>query len=197
MEQTPAGAYLLRKNHILREAMLTAPLAVCADSAANALMLCFLFGTVTFLTLLISRAVPQRMLFSFRILSYSVIAALVYAPAALSAAFLFPASSGSIHAAVLASGLYLAVRQETLFPRDGTPLLIRTGQTVCVILGVFAVILSFGILRELLGYGTLSGTVCFAAPPLPILQTPAAGLLMTAVFCIITEKCCSRPEPAQ
>jgi len=190
MQNEPAGAFLLRRNRILREGLLIAPLAFCADSAAGALTLCFVFGAVTLLTVMLSGLIPRRLPLSFRIVSYSLTAALVYVPAALAAEYLFPSFSTGYHFPLLASGLYLTVMQESLFDREHTKLPVLFGQLVCMILGVCACVLLMGVLREMFGAGKLLGRVLFTKPPLPILQTPSAGLMLSGGIFILAEKYC-------
>ncbi|MBR5372581.1 MAG: hypothetical protein IK130_10255 [Oscillospiraceae bacterium] len=189
----PAGRLFLRENPILREALFAAPLAVCADSVSRAMMLCFVFCIVTAGTVLLSRLIPQRLAHPFRIVSYSLTAVLVYVPAAFAADYLLPESGAGVYLSLIAAGLYLSVEQETVFPR-GQALFPLLRRLCCIMGGVCAVTLGFGLLRELLGAGTVIGRVCFAAPPLPILSTPAAGLIMLALFCILTERFCRTRE---
>ena len=111
----PARNYLFQRNLILREALIAAPVAVCACSLENALLLCFVFCVVTAFTVLLAALIPQRVPYSFRILSYSLVAALVYIPAALVGSALFPQASAGIYLPVLSVGLLLTSEQDRLF----------------------------------------------------------------------------------
>lgn len=196
MQSEPAGAFLLRKNRILRDGLLIAPPVFCADSVSGALMLCFVFGAVTLLTVMLSALIPRRLPFSVRIVSYSLAAALVYVPAALAAEYLFPASGAGQSLPLVASGLYLTVMQENAFEREHIRLTVLFARLICVILGVCAAVLLTGVLREMLGNGALLGRTLTENPPLPVLQTPAGGLLVTGGILIAAERICRSREAA-
>ena len=178
-----AGRFLLRQNPILREGLLAAPLACFADCLSHAVMLCFVFSMVTAGTVLLSRLIPQRLSASFRIVSYSLTAVLVYVPAAFAAEAVFTETGAGIYLPLLCAGLYLSVGQERIFPRD-IPLLPLMKRLLCMIAGVCAAVLLFSTVRGFLGAAY------------PVFGTPAAGIIMLALCCIITEKICTaREEP--
>jgi Na+-transporting NADH:ubiquinone oxidoreductase subunit NqrD len=51
-------------------------------------------------------------------------------------------------------------------------------------LGLAAAMLSIGVVREILGSGTLGATALFASPPLPMLEKTFGGFLITAAAII-------------
>lgn len=175
-------SFLLRRNLILSEGLIAAPAAVCTDSVKNALIVCFVFCCVTALTVLLGTLIPRRVPFAIRILSYSVIAALVYIPTAAAADYLFgDISASALYLPLLSGGLLLTSAHDSLFSaRRVTHLLSRL---VCMLLGVCAVLLMMGAVRELLGAGSLCGTKLMASPPIPALLTPACGLILLGALC--------------
>ncbi len=182
-------AFLFRKNLILSEALIAAPTAACADTIAHALMLCFVFACVSGLTILLSSFFPRRMPYAFRILSYSLIAALVYIPTKLAADFLFAdTDAAGLYLPLLSFGILLTAQHDQLFRAERLSKML--GRLICAIAGACAVILLMGVLRELFGAGTLYGYMIFSVPPLPAMLTPAFGMVMLACFCALAQAIC-------
>ena len=146
---------LLHSNPILVSGMIAAPVIACTDTLQKALLLCYAFDAITFLTVLLSKAIPQRMPYAMRILSYSLIAALVYIPTVLAAGYLFPSVSIGIYFPLLTVSLMLSSETEHRYER--AHILSLTGSVFFDLLGFDFVVILMGILRELLGNGTLHG----------------------------------------
>lgn len=163
-------------NWILQHGLLIAPIAVFAASLRSALALCTAFTAITVPTALLSALIPMRLPASLRIVLYSVIGGLVYIPAALLTNTLFPTESGGIYLPLLCSAMYLTVQHDRFLPRKR---LLR--QLVLQSIGACAVMLLFGALRELLGSGSLMYHPLWNNPPLPMLLTPAGGLILLAL----------------
>lgn len=189
------SAYLLRRNLILKEGLIAAPAAVCTDTLRQALSVSLIFCCITAITVLAGTLIPRRVPFAFRILSYSVIAALVYIPTVQAADYLLGSSpSAMYYLPLLSGGLLLTSQHDRLFFADRLTTLL--GRLVGMLLGVSAVLLGMGIVRELLGMGTLLGTKLLLVSPLPIMQKPAFGLLLLACLCIAAQTIAQREEAA-
>lgn len=178
----PSADRLIRSEVILSEGLITAPLAAFADSVDTALLLSIAFCIITVCSVMLSALIPKGMPFSLRILFYSVIGAFVYIPAALAVTVLFPDISTGIYLPLLASSLLITAERDRLFRQKGA-----FGQLIGTVCSAVLVIIPFGCIRELLGAGTLHGTVLLAHPPLPVLQNAAAGLVLLACLCIGAE----------
>lgn len=171
---------------LLAEGLLIAPAAAFADTLPHALMLCFMFCGVTAPTVLLSALLPRRMPYALRILSYSLIAALVYLPAALAAEELFrEAHAGSVYLPLVASGLLLTTEHDRFFRANTFLLMLR--RLLGILFGAGLTLLAMGALRELLGAGSLNGLRILRRPPLPVLLTPACGLLMLGGLCALRQ----------
>lgn len=162
-----------RGNWILQYGLLIAPVAVFAASVRAALALCFAFGSITFLTAVLSALIPARVPFSLRIVLYSVLGGLVYIPTALLTSALFPDEKGGIYLPLLCSALYLTVGHDRFLPRSGF-----FRHLFLQIIGSCGVMLLLGTVRELFGGGTLLDLPLWTHPPLPMLLTPAGGLIL-------------------
>ena len=173
--------YLLRRNLILSEGLIIAPAACCTDTLPHAAAACFVFCCLSALTVLLGACIPHRIPFAFRILSYSVIAALVYIPTAFAADYLFGAAVQSLYLPLMSVGLFLTAEHDILFCSKNLKSLL--GTMVCILIGVSAVLLVMGCLREFFGMGSVWETRLIADPPLPALLTPACGMILLACFC--------------
>lgn len=173
-----APAASKRGNWILQHGLLIAPIAVFAASLRAALALCVAFTAITVPTALLSAPIPMRLPASLRIVLYSVIGGLVYIPAALLTNELFPTEAGGIYLPLLCAAMYLTVQHDRFLPRQG---LLR--QLVSQSIGAYGVMLLLGALRELLGNGSLMNRPLWNNPPLPMLLTPAGGLILL-VLCM-------------
>ncbi len=167
---------LLHRNPILVSGMIAAPVIACTDTLQKSFLLCYAFDAITFLTVLLSKAIPQRMPFAMRILSYSLIAALVYIPTVLAAGYLFPFVSIGIYFPLLTVSLMLSSETEHRYER--AHILSLTGTVFFDLLGFDLVVLLMGSLRELLGNGTLHGKELLTVSALPSAAKPAMGMIL-------------------
>lgn len=176
------AAFLVQRNLILSEGLIAAPAAVCTDSLQHALAVCFVFCCVTLLTVLLGALIPRRVPFAFRILSYSVLAALVYIPSVLAAEYLIGGTeTAMLYLPLLSAGLLLTTEHDRLF--FASSLRVLLARLVCMLGGVCAVLLVLGCVRELLGAGTLYHARLLTEPPLPVLLTPACGMIQLTLLC--------------
>ena len=130
------------------------------------------------ITVPLTAVIPKKLSLALRILFYSVTAALVYIPAVLVAATLIPVSGGIWLPVIAAVPALTAYRDRYFGGRGMLRNLLRT------LLSVPLIMLTFGAVREMLGSGMLSGKTLLAHPPLPVLSTPAGGLLLLCCLCI-------------
>lgn len=179
---TPAGAYLFRRNPLLCEFAAAAPVSILAVSGKSALLVMFSFGITAALGTLLSALIPQKVPYAVRILLYSVIAAVVYIPAAMSAEFLFPEAETGVYLPMLSAALVMSGVQKSIL-QTGSVVRIA-GRLFCMVAGVCAVVLGTGLVRELLSCGTLFGRVCMRRALVPAMREPAMGMVFLALLCI-------------
>ena len=161
---------------ILQSGAVIAPVAAFTVSLLHAVVFCFSFLIITFLTVLLTSFLPHRIPFSVRIVLYSVTGSLVYIPAAVLSVYYFPQIQSGIYIPLLSAALYLTASRNVFFPRRQLmKTLLRNLMPECI------AALLIGALRELLGSGSIGGKELFAAP-LPFLLQPAGGLILLVIL---------------
>ena len=81
---------LWNDNTVLSAFMVISPVIICGDTLRNALALIYAFSAITFVSVLISSFVPQRLPYAAKIMIYAVISSIVFIPAKLAAQEFFP-----------------------------------------------------------------------------------------------------------
>ena len=81
---------ILGENIVLSELMVISPVIVCGDTLKNATALIYAFSTITFLAVLISSFVPQKLPYTVKVIIYALIAATVYIPVKFASKQLYP-----------------------------------------------------------------------------------------------------------
>lgn len=167
------------RDPFLLQGLLVAPAAAFADALAPALLIAFSYVCFLLAVVPLSLLIPKRVPFPVRILLYSVLGGLVYIPVALGCMFLFPDVTPGLYLPLLPMMPVLTFAHDRYFAEKGAMrnLLRMTVSAPPVLIG-------FGIVREMLGSGTLSGRTLLQKPPLPVLTTPAGGLLLLTLVMI-------------
>ena len=159
----------LGNNRLLRLGLLTAPCAVLAVSLRNALVLCPVSAIVYAIPALCTAPLRQKLPASLFAVFYSVLTGLVYIPAAILANRICPQITGSIYLPLCCAALCFA---------EKTDCRAAIRQIPVDIAGSCLMILLLGLLRELLGSGSLMDHVLTEHPPLPVLLRPFAGVIL-------------------
>ena len=129
------------RDPVLTDGLLAAPLAVFCEDFAHGLTGAFVLAVVMLIAVPLTALVPRKLPLSVRILFYSAVCALVYIPAALFAATLFPTVSGGIWLPVIALMPAVTVCRDRYFGGKGMfRNLLRTVLTVSLLMTVFAAV---------------------------------------------------------
>ena len=167
------------RDPFLLQGLLVAPIAAFADAFAPALLIAFGYVCILLTVVPLSMLIPRRVPFCVRLLLYSVLGALVYIPVALGCMFLFPDVTPGLYLPLLPMLPVLTFAHDRFFAGKGA-----MRNLLRMTLSAPPVILCFGAVREMLGSGTLSGCTLLQKPPLPVLTTPAGGLLLLTLLMI-------------
>ena len=177
---------LLYKNPILVSGMVIAPVVVMANNFLDALTLVIAFSLITFFTLLVSSFVPKNIVYTIRIILYTIIGASVYVPAVILLKYLMPdgVEALGIFFPLFITSSFIISRSESIFFLETKGKMIL--DIIFCIIGYDAAVLLFAAIREILAFGTIGGTIIGMPVALSAFQHPFGGFillgLMAALF---------------
>lgn len=173
---------LLTGNPLFASGAVLAPaVAVCTDFFSAA-VLAMVFTAVTYITVLLCSFVPRNIVYTLRIILYTLAASLVYVPVqlfftsgeALSAIYM----SLGIYAPLLVTNSLITLRTESKFYRLSRPYMARLAGFY--VIGYDLALIVFGSLRGLLSTGTALGIKVLPFS-LPALSSLFGGFILLAV----------------
>ncbi len=177
---------LLYKNPILVSGMVIAPVVVMANNFWDALTLVSAFSLITFFTLVMSSFVPKNIVYTVRIILYTLIGALVYVPSVILLKYLMPegVEALGIFFPLFITSSFIISRSESIFFLETKGKMFL--DIIFCILGYDAAVLLFAAIREILAFGTIGGTIIGMPVSLNAFQNPFGGFillgLMAALF---------------
>ena len=179
---------LLSDNTVLSGLMVISPVIICGDTLKNAEALIYAFSAITFLSVLISSFVPQKLPYALKIILYAVISSLVYIPVKIAAQEFYPESITriGIYYPLLAVNSLIVFQTEAKFFRMKKPQMILT--LIFCILGFDAVILITAFIRELIAYGTINSNMVDVDMIISGLAEPFGGFIFLGLLCGLYRK---------
>ncbi len=183
MEKAPSGREvfwrgLLRENPILMQSLGLFPAVALAGSLKSAVIVALVAALILIVMELLTALLFKRLPFWLRIGLYVLLSYGMLAGGMAACDRFFPNLLGSLsgYLPLLAVNALTVYRCETCAARNrlGTSLLDAAGAS----LGYGAVLLLIGLLRELLGAGTIWGRPVFAGPMATGLLMPFGGFLL-------------------
>ncbi|HRU98873.1 MAG TPA: Rnf-Nqr domain containing protein [Ruminococcus sp.] len=185
---------LCNDNTVLSAFMVISPVIICGDTLRNALALIYAFSAITFVSVLISSFVPQRLPYAAKIMIYAVISSIVFIPAKLAAQEFFPGVVERI-------GIYfplLAVNSLIVFQTEARFFRMKKSRMmislISYILGFDAVMLITAFIRELFAYGTINSRMVDMDTLISGLGLPFGGFIFLGLFSGIFRKLRSATE---
>lgn len=173
---------LLRRNPILVSGLVIAPAVVIADSFFDAVTLVAAFSVITFFTLLVSSFVPKNIVYSIRIILYTVIGALVYVPSAILLNYLMPEgieAMGVFFPLLITNGLIISRSESIFFLESKGHMLL---DIIFCIIGYDIAVLLFGAIREILGTGMIGGKIIGMSIVFSAFQHPFGGFILLGML---------------
>lgn len=179
---------LLSDNTVLSGLMVISPVIICGDTLKNAEALIYAFSAITFLSVLISSFVPQKLPYTLKIIIYAVISSLVYIPVKLAAQEFYPESITriGIYYPLLAVNSLIVFQTEAKFFRMKKPQMILS--LIFCILGFDAVMLITAFIRELFAYGTINSNMVDVDMIISGLAEPFGGFIFLGLMCGVYRK---------
>lgn len=173
---------LLNKNPILVSGMVIAPVIVLANNFNDALMLIAAFSLITFFTLLISSFVPKSIVYTVRIILYTLIGAIVYIPLVILLEYFMPdgVEAIGIFFPLFITNSFIVTRSESIFflETKGKMLL----DIIFCIIGYDAAVLIFAMVREILASGTIGGKMTGMPASFRVFEYPFGGFILLGLF---------------
>ena len=177
---------LLYKNPIFVSGMVIAPVVVMANNFLDAVTLVSAFSLITFFTLLVSSFVPKNIVYTIRIILYTIIGALVYVPSVILMKYIMPegVEALGIFFPLFITSSFIISRSESIFFLETKGKMFL--DIIFCIIGYDAAVLLFAAVREILAFGTIGGTIIGMPVELSAFQNPFGGFillgLMAALF---------------
>ncbi len=176
---------LVYKNPILVSGMVIAPVVVMANNFFDAVTLVTAFSLITFFTLLVSSFVPKNIVYTIRIILYTIIGALVYVPSVIILKYLMPegVEALGIFFPLFITSSFIISRSESIFflETKGKMLL----DIIFCIIGYDAAVLLFSVIREILAFGTIGGNIIGMPVGFSALQNPFGGFILLGIMAAI------------
>ncbi len=173
---------LINKNPILVSGMVIAPVIVLANNFNDAVMLVAAFSLITFFTLVISSFVPKSIVYTIRIILYTLIGAVVYVPSVILLEYLMPdgVEAIGIFFPLFITNSFIVTRSESIFflETKGKMLL----DIIFCIIGYDAAVLIFAAVREILASGTIGGKITGMPASFRVFEHPFGGFILLGLF---------------
>lgn len=173
---------LLFKNPIFVSGMVIAPVVVMANNILDALTLVSAFSLITFFTLVMSSFVPKSIVYTIRIILYTIIGALVYVPSVILLKNIMPegVEALGIFFPLFITSSFIISRSESIFFLETKGKMFL--DIIFCILGYDAAVLLFAAIREILAFGTIGGTIIGMPIALSAFQNPFGGFIMLGLM---------------
>jgi len=174
---------LIRQNIVLMSGLLIGPVIAGAVDFESALAISFVFAFITFFSVALCRLVPRSMVYTVRIILYTIVSASLYIPAYLACQTIMgdePIIKAGIYLPILVTNHVILSKTETRFFH--LPYISMLYEALGYIAGFAAVCLLTGILRDLFvnsAIGSLSVEVGFE---IPALETTFGGFIIVGVL---------------
>ena len=179
---------IYKKNTVLVGGLLVAPVVFSANTVSKAFAIIFAFSAITFLTIMISSFISRNIVYTIRIILYTLIAALVYVPVIGLELQLFPKQVeeiGIIIPLLITNSLIVSKTELRFFRRTKGKMVID----VCsFIIGFDLVILIFAFIREVFGKGEISGQILGIPLTVPALVYPFGGFILLGLLAALFRK---------
>lgn len=175
---------IFRQNIVLMSGLVTAPIIVAATTAERALILTISFFMISYLSILVCRYIPRKIVYNVRILLYAAAASVLFIPTALLITAWFPetAQSVMIYIEILVVNSLLLSKTESRFYLK--PFGEMAIDALIYVAGYAIAAFAVGIVRELLAYGSLFGVSLFDAP-MPAAKSSFFGFILVGIFAAV------------
>ena len=172
---------LFRQNIVLMSGLVTAPIIVAATTLQRALVLTLSFFAISYVSILICRFIPRKIVYTVRILLYSIVAAAAFIPTVIGLRYLFPETTGETMLYIelsVVNSLILAKTESRFYLEPYGRMAV---DALIYIAGYAMAAFASGLIREILSFGTVFGYhVC--EPIVPAAKSPFFGFILVGIL---------------
>ena len=175
---------LFRQNVVLMSGLVTAPIIVAATTLQRSLVLTISFFAVSYVSILLCRFISRKIVYTVRILLYTIVAAIMFIPTVIALRFLFPETTQEVmlYIELMVVNSLILAKTESRFYLE--PYGKMSVDALIFIAGFAMVAFASGAVREILSYGTLYGFhVC--EPIIPSAKSPFFGFILVGIFAAV------------
>ena len=173
---------MVRNNLVLVLGTAIAPVIVIANTLKNAGILALTFSVITFFTMLLSSFIPQKVVYTVRVIIYIAIGALVYVPTAIIISSLFPQAlqNMGIYFPLLITNSFIIFHSDTAFLTEKKSRMVL--DLILDIIGYDIVVLILGLIREIISTGEINGNVITLPMLFKAFYQPFGGFILLGTF---------------
>lgn len=173
---------MVRNNLVLVLGTAIAPVIVTANTLKNAAILALTFSVITFFTMLLSSFIPQKVVYTVRVIIYIAIGALVYVPTAIIISSIFPQAlqNMGIYFPLLITNSFIIFHSDTAFLTEKKSRMVL--DLIFGIIGYDIVVLLFGLIREIISTGEINGNVIALPMLFRAFYQPFGGFILLGIF---------------
>lgn len=175
---------LFRQNIALMSGLVTAPIVVASTTAERALVLVVSFFMISYMSIMLCRFIPRKLVYSLRIVLYAVVAAAMFIPTVLMLNMWLPQTTSDvmIYIELLVVNSLLLTKTETRFYLK--PYGEMAVDVLIFIAGYAVAAFAVGFVREVLAFGTLFDfRLC--DPIMPAAKSPFFGFILLGIFAAV------------
>lgn len=186
--KTPFLDGILFKNTVLISGLVISPVVFSATTVSASIVLAFIFSVVTFLTIMISSFFPRNIVYTIRIILYSLISSFVFVPVIGYSSHIFPDEVNNIGIILplMITNSLIVSKTELRFFRISKGNMIA--DVFSYIIGFDIVVILVGFIREVFGTGMLSGRILGIPINFPVLMYPFGGFLLLGLLGALLKK---------
>ncbi len=178
---------LLRQNIVLMSGLVTAPIIVAATTFERAAVLSLGFFLISYISIMICRFIPRKIVYMVRIILYAAVSSIVYIPVIILLKTLFPEAAQSVYIYIeltVVNSLILAKTESRFYLQPYGKMAV---DVLVYIAGYAMAAFVSGILREFLAYGSLFGFhVCDEI--MPAAKSPFFGFILIGIMAAVCRK---------
>ncbi len=172
-----------KQNIVFMSGLLIAPVIACATTLQKSLAVCIVFTLVSFMTILLCRAIPRKIAYTLRVIVYSLVASAFYIPAVILATLVSGNDvivSAGVYLPILVTNNLILSKSESRFYVE--PLKDMVPDVLCFIAGFDIACIFTGAVREILAKGTIGGAYLDMPFTVPALETTFGGFLFVGIM---------------